>query len=382
MAPALDGPMNKSAVLDRVALDGAGLSLCWRGGLEAVIPLLWLRDACRCEACYHPTSGQRLLDVMDLPAEALATAAEIGAGDALHVIWQDGHQSRFEAGWLYDQAIGAPEEAAPILWRRAAAEAIAPVVYERLIHDEGALLRWLEGLRDHGFARLSAVPARPGAVEAVVALFGCIRETNYGRIFDVIAAPGSNNIAYTSHAIGLHTDNAYREQVPCLQLLHCLHAASDGGESTLVDGFSAAERLRRRSPEAFSVLAGEPVTFRFRDANNDLTHTAPTLDVDARGRLRGVRVSHPSLSLPPWTVERHARFFAAYRAFFQELSDPEAQLSFTMGSGDLFVTNNHRVLHGRTAFHGARHLQGCYVDVDALHSRIAVLRRRSERRSA
>jgi|TARA_B110001454_G_scaffold91195_2_gene86971 gamma-butyrobetaine dioxygenase len=36
--------------------------------------------------------------------------------------------------------------------------------------------------------------------------------------------------------------------------------------------------------------------------------------------------------------------------------------------------DNQRVLHGRTAYTtGARHLQGCYVDKDSLHSRIRVL---------
>jgi gamma-butyrobetaine dioxygenase len=36
--------------------------------------------------------------------------------------------------------------------------------------------------------------------------------------------------------------------------------------------------------------------------------------------------------------------------------------------------DNQRVMHGRTAYTtGARHLQGCYVDKDSLHSRIRVL---------
>ena len=38
------------------------------------------------------------------------------------------------------------------------------------------------------------------------------------------------------------------------------------------------------------------------------------------------------------------------------------------------VAETNRVLHGRTAYTaGARHLQGCYVDKDSLHSRIRVL---------
>jgi len=42
------------------------------------------------------------------------------------------------------------------------------------------------------------------------------------------------------------------------------------------------------------------------------------------------------------------------------------------------VMQNDRTLHGRTAFDpnlGRRHLQGCYIDRDAMESRRLVLRR-------
>ena len=45
-------------------------------------------------------------------------------------------------------------------------------------------------------------------------------------------------------------------------------------------------------------------------------------------------------------------------------------------AGDLFIVDNRRVLHGRTAYDptgGTRHLQGCYADIDGLHSTIRVL---------
>lgn len=47
-------------------------------------------------------------------------------------------------------------------------------------------------------------------------------------------------------------------------------------------------------------------------------------------------------------------------------------------TGDLFLVDNLRVLHGRTAYapeSGERHLQGCYADRDGLRSKLAVLGR-------
>ena len=88
---------------------------------------------------------------------------------------------------------------------------------------------------------------------AVARSLGYVRETNYGRLFDVRAEPAAANLAFTRLPIAPHTDNPYRDPVPTVQLLHCLHAAADGGgDSTFTDGFRAAAELRgrtrRRSP--------------------------------------------------------------------------------------------------------------------------------------
>ena len=48
----------------------------------------------------------------------------------------------------------------------------------------------------------------------VVDLFGYVRETNYGRVFDVKIEPDPANLAFTSRRIGMHTDNPYRDPGP------------------------------------------------------------------------------------------------------------------------------------------------------------------------
>ena len=49
------------------------------------------------------------------------------------------------------------------------------------------------------------------------------------------------------------------------------------------------------------------------------------------------------------------------------------QSRFRMAPGDLFIVDNLRVLHGRTAITsgGRRRLQGCHVDRDSLLSTLA-----------
>ncbi|HLN69345.1 MAG TPA: HD domain-containing protein [Streptosporangiaceae bacterium] len=57
------------------------------------------------------------------------------------------------------------------------------------------------------------MPAEPGTVLEVAASFGFVRETNYGRLFDVRVEPRPGNLAYTSRRILPHTDNPYRDPV-------------------------------------------------------------------------------------------------------------------------------------------------------------------------
>jgi len=46
------------------------------------------------------------------------------------------------------------------------------------------------------------------------------------------------------------------------------------------------------------------------------------------------------------------------------------------------VINNHRVLHGRSAFDGKRRMCGAYIGVDEYRSKLAVLRERFESSAA
>lgn len=62
------------------------------------------------------------------------------------------------------------------------------------------------------------------------------------------------------------------------------------------------------------------------------------------------------------------------------LRDPAYAVSLKLGSGEMVVFDNRRVLHGREAFNpatGYRHLHGCYVDRGEWDSRIRVLARKA-----
>ena len=360
--------------------------------LPAGVSPSWLRASCPCPACLDSGSGQRLVNITDQPAEV-----EFGSvtehADAFEVTFEpDGHHAIISKSWL--AAALAPETAGRTedskrLWVAADFRDGPPQArWDRYCAGDEHRAACLESLLSDGFVLLRDVPAQHGMVLEVAESMGYVRETNYGKLFDVRAKIDPANLAFTALAITPHTDNPYRDPVPTVQLLHCLASAAEGGDSGLVDGFAAAGLLRAEDPAAFAILTGTPVTFRYADATADLQATMPMIGLDPRGRIREVRFNNrslqpfrPSAQLPD--PEQADAFYRAYRAFGELLARPELMLTFRLEPGDCVVFDNTRVLHARTAFTsgrspGHRHLQGCYADLDGVASSLAVMRRKDQ----
>jgi gamma-butyrobetaine dioxygenase len=332
-------------------------------------PAVWLRDNCPCAECRDPCSGQKLFTITDLPADLAVTDV---AGTT--VTFTDGHVSQFDPAFL--AAEPGPDDRCEDAKRLWATTEPPEHDWARFLSDPEHRADCLDAVLTTGFTLLRGVPVTPETVLDVAAGFGFVRETNYGKLFDVRVEATPTNLAFTGLTITPHTDNPYRDPVPTVQLLHCLSNAVDGGESGLVDGFHAAALLRSEDPAAFDVLAHTPVTFRYADSGAELVTSRPMIGLDPTGRIREVRFNNRSmqaLRLPP---EQTAAFYTAYRRFAEILNRPELMVTFRLGPGDCVVFDNTRLLHARTGFAdtGDRHLQGCYADLDAIASQRRVLR--------
>jgi len=341
---------------------------------------LWLRERTQNPQSFDERTGQRLYDPSDLDPQLRLTAIEEPEPGQYRIRFSDGHEAQFSARAILEEfalAAGDHDIPAPRLWD-GRLERIPRASWSDAPSD-AQLESWSQDFLELGFVILTGVPREPGAVLKVASTFGFTRETNFGALFDVRSTPEANDLAYTSLALDPHTDNPYRTPVPGVQLLHCLINETQGGLSTLVDGYAVAAELRASDPEGFELLARTPVRFRFRDATTELVASAPLIALDALGRVEAVHVS-PRLDFvslrPPAELERYYR---ARAAFDHLLRSSRFELRFVLGAGDLVMMDNRRLLHGRTAFdprEGLRHLQGCYIDVDGPRSLWRVLRRR------
>jgi gamma-butyrobetaine dioxygenase len=373
--------------LPAVTWDAETLHLQWPDGLTGVYPTVWLRDNDPADRDAH--TGQRLTDIADQPEEPRLAAVESQEDGRLLLWWADEEKvSRFDPTWLRGFAAMSSDAETyrprPILWNASDASKLVWADFAEVLHSPESRRRWLTAFAEYGLAFLRGVPTEEGQVLKVAALIGYVRETNYGRLFDVRSVPNASHLAYTDIGLALHTDNPYRDPVPGLQLLHCLQASPNGGESLFADGFALAEQLRADDPDAFALLTRTPVRFRYRDADNTLEMERPYIEVNRRGEVTAVVYNNRAVEPFRLPAETLPAFYRAYRKWARLMRDPRFVIQVPLQNGDLVAFDNTRALHGRTAFSSAvetgppRHLQGCYVDPDGLYSALATLKRSQE----
>jgi len=344
---------------------------------------LWLRERAPDAETLDPLTGQRLIEAAELPLDLALERAEL-VDDALALCFSDGHHVHFPLDALLGDSrqgsdrASADDLVAPgrLLWD---AQRAKPhhADFAAAIDDDAALLEMLEGLHRNGFVVVSGVPAEEDGMQALMERVGPLRRTNWGGIADVKSVANAYDLTMTQRGLEPHTDNPYRDPIPGYIWLHCLTNAADGGDSTLADGYRAAQLLRERDPAAFDCLTRVSPGFRYRDATTWLESEGPLIELDSQGRIFRVRYSNRTERVEALPAEELARYYAARQAFYQLITSDELTLNLKLDPGQMLIMDNYRLLHGRRAFElagGVRHLRQGYVDRDSTASRRLVLR--------
>ncbi len=373
--------------LTQAAIREAGqvLDLTWADGRQARFDAIWLRDNALDPQTRAPGNGQRLITILDLPADTRLAAATVSpSGDLNLTFAPEGKSVGYPAGWLAARVYDRPARSdigwtdpAIERWDAGLQDHVPRAELSEITANRAALGEWLAAVRRYGFAVLSGVPTASGAVCDVASTFAYVRETNYGRWFDVRAEVNPNNLAYTNLGLQAHTDNPYRDPVPTLQLLACLENSVEGGESLVVDGFKAAERLQAEAPHQFTMLARHCARFDYAGSKGvRLRAKRPFIELAPDGELIAVRFNNrsaaPFVDVPQPLMRG---FYDAYRRYAELIEDPALAVTFKLAPGELFIVDNTRVLHARKSFAsgGSRWLQGCYADKDGLLSTLAAI---------
>ncbi|MEO1718898.1 MAG: TauD/TfdA family dioxygenase [Pseudomonadota bacterium] len=365
-----------TATLNRAA---GTLDITWPDATVAAFPYLWLRD--NCPTGLHPDTRERTFDLLSV-AEDIAPISASATDGSVTVEWGD-HISRFSAQWLKAHRPGKrqpdPADVARVAWRGDAAEDVIPR-YDAasLLRDDAALAAFLHAAKVSGLAIVTELRDELDAGMDIARRIGFLRETNFGVTFDVESKPDPNNLAYTSHALPLHTDLPNQEMPPGFQFLHCLANDAEGGGSVFCDGLAVAEDIRRDDPDAFELLATELIPLRFHDATTDIRTHDTVIRLGHDGRVAEVRFNGHIAGVFDLATDKLAPYYSAYRKFMALSRSDAYRTTLRLGGGEMVVFDNRRVLHGRDAFDpstGYRRLRGCYVDRGEWDSRMRVLAR-------
>ncbi|WP_280567191.1 TauD/TfdA family dioxygenase [Chromohalobacter sp. 296-RDG] len=345
-------------------------------GQRCEFAALWLRERAPDAATLDTRTGQRLIEAAQLP---LTLHVESASSDAqtLHVRFSDGHVTAYALDALLTDAAPDNADMAPelSLWD-ADLETPPQASFDAALEDDDALLAMLEALQRYGFVKVSGVPCEEDGMQPLIDRIGPLRRTNWGGIADVKSVANAYDLTMTQRGLEPHTDNPYRDPIPGYIWLHCLSNAAAGGDSTLTDGFMAAQRLKAEAPEDFDCLTRLSTQFRYTDATTDLASEGPLIELDSHGRLARVRYSNRTERITAHDAALLERYYAARQHFYRLITDEALTVHLKLGPGDMLIMDNYRLLHGRTAYQlegGVRHLRQGYVDRDSTASRRRVL---------
>jgi gamma-butyrobetaine dioxygenase len=342
------------------------LRVFFEDGGHADFHLRWLRH--NCDQDLHLQTRERTVCSSSLPEVLGVTRAAIDGG-ALYVSWQhDGRTSRYALDWLRQHAYAKDRDAAPP----------PPSDLVRIDIDGSGLSlaarveRALGNLDVHGAAVVRRgredTQAPEAETEAIIDAFAArglrVIATHFGRIEDLRTDNTTNantdQLGYTDSAVEPHTDQPFLEAPPRLQLLQAIRAARVGGENYVVDARAVARYLKDHDAEAYRLLTTTAVRFHRRQRAFERTVTSPILVGD--GERFFVRYSYFTLAPYALPFEKMAAWYRAHDRFARLVRDPRYQYRFALRSGDFLLYDNHRMLHARTAFSGARWLRGVYFD--------------------
>lgn len=366
------------ATIQNVQKTESGLNVAI-GGNSRNFTWLWLRDHSQEPDSFHPKARQRLLETFGIGKVRPASDIQVSMdGAQLSLRWDDGPVSRYTADYL--AAIDAPATLYDVIgsdqavWDAETAAAMcAKAEHDAFVEDDAILAEMLQNLRRFGMISIKNVPLSIAASRRVMERIAYIRSSIFGEMWELKADGKLADTGSTPIEIKPHTDGTYNHDAPGLMSLQCLAYDATGGDNVLVDGFNVARKIKSAHPDVYETLSTIPVPGQYIGDGAYLVAQRPVLRHDASGKL--VQVSFNNHDRAPFVLpeSQMTRLYDALGVFDQMIQDRSNQFAFGQRPGDMVIFDNWRLLHGRLAFQGHRHMVGAYLNREDFESRMRVL---------
>ena len=348
-------------------------------GQKKEIHPFWLRERVNGESFIDEGTQQRLFDPTKLEEDIKINSLNL-SDQFLEITFNDGAYTKFAIQNILREFSDEDgiKKIKKVEWDSSFTN-FKNFKFEDNFFNEKVMYDALIDFYKFGFVIFKDVPTKNNFITNFANSIGSIRRTNFGEFFNVKSKPNPNDLAYTSLALAPHTDNPYRNPVPCIQMLHCIENEVNGGLSTLVDGYTVTEKLKKDFQDYYNILTDVKVRFQFIDQSVILEDWAEMIQLNEKKEFKQVRFS-PRLDFVPLMEKNKLELFYSARKKISELYNSDLyRVEFKLSPGDLLMMDNYRLLHGRTSYdtsQGNRFLQGCYIDYDSTEGKLKHLKRK------
>jgi len=348
-------------------------------GSKKEIHPFWLRERVIGDTFVDKKTQQRLFDPTTLQNDIKIDNLSL-SDDHLEITFNDGAHTKFTIQNILKEFSNTNEVKfiEKIKWD-SSLKTLNYFEFKKNFFEEEDMYKALISFYKYGFVIFKKVPTDNNFIVNFANSIGSIRRTNFGEFFNVKSKPNPNDLAYTSLPLAPHTDNPYRKPVPCIQMLHCIENEVKGGLSTLVDGYTVTEKLKKDFPSYYDILSKTKVRFQFVDNSVILEDWAEMIQLDENNEFKQVRFSPRLDFVPLEDKEKLELYYSARKKISEFYNSDQYKIEFKLQPGDLLMMDNHRLLHGRTTYNaneGKRFLQGCYIDYDSTEGKLKHLKRK------
>jgi alpha-ketoglutarate-dependent taurine dioxygenase len=179
-------------------------------------------------------------------------------------------------------------------------------------------------------------------------------EWNFGHVLELQIHPEPKNYLFTEGNVPYHWDGAFAEVVPRFQVFQCLETDGDGGETTFCD---TIDLLKAASVDEVSRWRQINISYQTeKQAHYGGEIKRPLVSPHPVTGEPTIRFAEPlneqSVKLNPLYVQIEGYSATAQQdflaSFIPRLYQPPFYYEHRWQRGDLLITDNHALLHGRT----------------------------------
>ena len=274
----------------------------------------------------HPITKETLISPLNIPDDFSIKQAEISSDGFARVTWshkitpKDKGVSVYHSGWLYQTGMTSEvnfEGAIKAKIWNAMDFSDIPRINGTNFSDNNEFEKMLVTLIQYGVVIIKGLPVDESALESVALKIGTIRNSNFGRIFDVKYKHNPDSNAYTNQELLLHNDLSTREYIPGLQLLFCMINETDGGFSTLADGFAIADYIRKQDAKMYDLLSDYNVSFANKAKTSDYRIESPIIRHNNKGEVDEIRWTCWLRSPLRGSLTEMNNFYEAQKKFYK-----------------------------------------------------------------